>query len=166
MIFRQENTFSGIIFIFGFKNCLWTLKMPNFCWFVILSVFKICWFLCKKLLILDTVAGNSVTPWTLLLNIYVSQIFFYNCSTAEVLYSIWAVVWSEYQALRPVSSRLYHHKEVSLGTKCQKVRDCNTSSDFIFILRQLCKTDFEIKNFVKSSELQIPTSSSGNPHYF
>ena len=49
----------------------WTLKMPNFCWFVILSVFKICWFLCKKLLILDTVAGNSVTPWTLLLNIYV-----------------------------------------------------------------------------------------------
>ena len=90
-------------------------------------------FYAKKLLILDTVAGNSVTPWTLLLNIYVSQIFFYNCSTAEVLYSIWAVVWSGYQALRPVCSCLYHHKEVSLGTECQKVRDYNTSSDIIFI---------------------------------
>ena len=62
-------------------------------------------------------------------DIYVSQISFYNCSTAEVLYLIWAVIWSGYQALRPVCSRLYHHKEVSLGTKCQKVRDCNTSLD-------------------------------------
>ena len=61
-------------------------------------------------------------------DIYVSQISFYNCSTAEVLYLIWAVIWSGYQALRPVCSRLYHDKEVSLGRKYQKVRDCNSNT--------------------------------------
>ena len=90
-----------------------------------------------------------------IINIYVSQIFFYNCSTAEVLYI------SGYQALRPVCSRLYHHKEVSLGTKCQKVSDCSTSLDIISI-------DNSVKLILKPRiSLKVPNCkySSCNPHY-